>query len=447
MGSGILHTWGLVVLTANAAFGGVIFMALLTRGPVSYIPTALIGALAAFLVEPQVGGLTGAAGVPAWPLLATLGGAAAAVGIRYLVDGALKNGKGMFESLAHVREIAPDILVPERWKMLGGPATTTPRDQVRRWFVAISAATGAVVGSIVGLDLFWSAFMDAIFYRRLMFTILFTAVSMFLIGPIQAYIFGLGAGDGRNVDPGKDVADFFSRGIDWRAAGRLGIVVLAAAQLSILSSCIEVVAQRGEAEVILRIMIMAITPAIAGYYWSAALQLNAHPVRKAIFDPTLYAGGIMNYGLALPFLVIVFLYWLTSEPNPHPGNLLILIISPVLAILLAGLMALITTTLYAWLGAWAIDKAAGRHTMVAVSASIVVAGIINQLIVTMPIVLLAIAITPSSEAPLDFFDTVVDWTFVGHIVGWIAGLWASGFPGIVKASTPARASAPAASPS
>ena len=113
--------------------------------------------------------------------------------------------------------------------------------------------------------------------------------------------------------------------------------------------------------------------------------------------------------------------------------------SPILAIFLAYLMAAVTTTLYAWLGAYAIDKAAGRHTMIAVAAAILLAAIVHQLVATVPLLLLlgGYSVSPGGETP-DFLSLLIDWSFVGHVLGWIVGLWASGFPGLVKTSSSVR---------
>jgi hypothetical protein len=396
----------------GTALGSVILAALLMRGWRSYAVPAFFGLLAGIMVEPV---LQRTIVQPIYSITVTsmLLGISAALAARFIAE-------GFFEKLmAEIRDEARETLVPERWGSPQGLAKVSARDQVKRWFVTIAATTGFVVGSMFGLEVFWTTLVKTIEPRSFVFAALLVGVSMFLTGPLQAYVFDVGARADHPSDPSKKISDLFAAGIDWRAAGRFGLVFLAYIQIYLLTSCVGAAIKEGNARTVSIIFAAAATPAIVSYYWSAALQRGVPSVRNATFKPSLYAGAIMGYGTAL---TVVLSYVSGDLLDYTPGKdtrpaLLFFFLSPVIAILPALVIGAVTTLIYSVGGAIAIDRFSRKSTMFFIAVTLLIAATIHALIATYVLGFLGFSL-----ANIRYI------TFLGSIVGWLVGLWASGFP-------------------
>jgi hypothetical protein len=396
----------------GTALGGVILAALLMQGWRSYAVPAFFGLLAGIMVEPV---LQRTIVQPIYSITVTsmLLGVGAALAARFITEGFLE------KLLAEIRDGAKETLVPERWRGPRGLATASARDQVKRWFVTIAAATGSVVGSMFGLEVFWTTLAKTIEPRSFVFAALLVGVSMFLTGPLQAYVFDVGARADHPSDPSKKISDLFAAGIDWRAAGRFGLVFLAYVQIYLLTSCVGAAIKEGNARTVSIVFAAAATPAIVSYYWSAGLQRGVPSVRNATFKPSLYAGAIMAYGTAL---TVVLSYMSGDLLDYTPGKdtrpaLLLFFLSPVIAILPALVIGAVTTLIYSVGGATAIDRFPRKYTMFFIAAALLVAAAIHAIIVAHVLGFLGFALANIGYT-----------TFIGSIIGWLVGLWASGFP-------------------
>jgi hypothetical protein len=409
----------LAVTVGCTALGGVMLLALLMRDWRSYALSAFFGLLTGVLMEPVLARWTEAETLVqrAGPVLLCV---AAAVLARLIAEMFLE------EKFAELRTGASKTLVPENWSEPAGLDPVTTRDRVRRWFVTISAATGAAVGGLFGIGQFWTTLGHTFEPRSLVFGVMLVVVSLFLGGPIQGYIFDIGGRAQHVSDPSKKLSDLFS---DSRAVGRFVIVLVAYLQVYLLTSCVGATIKQGDSRVIYTVFATATVPAIVSYYWAAALQRRAPSVTDATVLPSLYVGATMSYGIAL--MVVGRFAYDEFEAAAFGGNGdqraagFFLFFSPVAAIIPAVALGALTTLAYSFLGGLAIDRYRGRHAMVAIAAALVVAAILQLGITTGIAYLLGYG-----PERLRFL------TFACGIVGWLVGLWASGFPRLLTDDRP-----------
>ena len=80
--------------------------------------------------------------------------------------------------------------MPERWTSPQGLVTVSIRDHVKRWFVAISAATGYIVDDVLDLHGFWNALYDKVHdNREIVLSTILVGISIIHTGSIQSYVF------------------------------------------------------------------------------------------------------------------------------------------------------------------------------------------------------------------------------------------------------------------
>ena len=424
-----LADWVLGLTVGNLALGGIILLVLMVEGRQRYAFSATIGAITAIMVEPALKHGLRPALVPYSVFLYLGCGTALSVLAAFLIRAAL-------DYFTQFRDIVRDALAPARWELGPGCAQVGQKDLVKRWFVTIAAATGAVVGSVLSLGAVWQALWTALEPRTLLIALLLVAVSMFLVGPLQAYVFDWSAGAKEKSEPSKKLADVLAAG-DWRSVGRLALVISAYVQLYLLTSCVGSAVRQGDSAVLSMIITSAVTPAVVSYYWSAALQRSASSVRAAALEPAVIAGAVMIYGTALlgtlTFALLEFQTTIGKSENQSRG--VFLLFSPIIAILAAFLMSAVTTLPFAAAGGYVIDRLPGRPVMLTLGAALLgVAG--------------AEAMVFSAAAwliGLDLASIGHWWPLLLGTAGWAIGLWASGFPRLVSAGRPSSTSASSSS--
>ena len=406
-------------VVGGTTLGGIILVALLVPGWRSFAWSALFGLLAGIIVAPLN---------KTWitkPIInidisSMLLGVIAALCARAIAELFLEKW------LDDIRTKAPAILVPERWP--GTEANTTLRDQVRRWFVTVSAATGSVVGAMIGLDLFWAALASALEPRAILFSAILVGVSLFLSGPLQSYIFDAGARADHLSDPTKKIHDVLAANIDRRGAIRLSIVLILYLGVYLLSSCVGAAIKHGDPRVVSVLLAAATTPAVVSYYWSAALQRRCASVLEAGWEPSWYAGSIMAYGAGLAVTISLLLSVIDFTPSRSSynsaGNGILLFFSPVIAVLPALLLGAMTTLGHSLAGGFVIDRFPHRHTMTMLAATLALTAAVQGAITLSVMVLMGF-----SAGNIRFT------TFIGSIIGWLVGLYASGFPRLLTPET------------
>lgn len=405
---------------ATLALGGIILLVVLVESRKIFAFSGAIGAIAAIILEPV---LTPGIIPPPYALLFKVGLGACAAMIAAMIVGLL-----LAEAVPSLHAQLRENLDPSRWKCGPESAEVAMKDQVRRWFVTIGSATGALVGTTLGLDVFRAAFTASLEPRYILIAVVLVAVGFFFSGPIQAYVLDWGTGAKEPSDPSKRLADILAAG-DWRSIGRFALVALAYLQIWLVSSSFGTTVKQGNSQVLATLALAVVTPAIVSYYWSAALQRSAPSVLHAVAWPSVWAGAIMAYGSAL---VLVFNLFdandaFVPKSQGDRGPVFVFIAVPAFAVLVALLQSAITTLPFAAAGGYAIDRLPGRHVMLYVGAAL--AGV--------AIVIGAVQILIQSAFGIDASKAYLP--FLLGILGWTVGLWASGFPRLVMKSRPAPA--------
>ena len=433
----------LALLLGTLALGGAFSTSILIERPRNrYAVAATIGLSCALLYN----------SVPVRPLT---GNMAADLGLGIAVGCAMAGvGEGFFRwwswgfNGAALRLRLRAILVPSAWPDSGFRKPLTPKALVSRWFVTIAASTGCVVGALMTKPDFWRAAGRALAPTHIFFTLLLTMVSVALIGPLEEYVFSRRTGDiGHEaaVEEGEigsprgmfeDIWENFSG----RAAGRLALVFLFSLQPTILHSCLEETVNSGDASATFSIVTAAVGPAFVTYYWSAALQRGAHSVmRQAGVASTVLSAVLWYPALACGVLWLA----LRSFPSLLHGNgvILALLLSAVVAAVLALVEGLLIDGFLAFAGGWAIDFARRRATLMNPWIGLGMLG--GVLVATNLTVFCCVIVAIVILGHIHIQPWLMMLSGAVSMAGWVAGLAVSGFPKILHA---AWASAPAVEP-
>lgn len=411
-----LLDWVLALLVGSIALGGIILVVLTLKSPKRYAFAAAIGAVAAIIIEPALKHVQRPE-LFSYPLIFYLCGVALGVFSTFIL-------RVILDYFTELRDILRDAVAPSRWEPGASHAQLGPKDHVKRWFVTVAAATGSVAGSVLGLGAILDAFAAWREPRNILIALVLVVVSMFLVGPLQAYIFDWGVNAKEPPEPSKKFADVLATG-DWRAAGRLGLVMLLYLQIYLLASYVGSTVKLGSSEVLLTIITAAVTPAVVSYYWSAALQRSDPSVQSAI-EPSVFTAAIMVYGIALLGVLTFGLAQFTPGAGSSAGqqqSAWFLFFSPIIAIFAALLLSAFTTMPFAVAGGYIIDRMPGRSGMGHLAAA-----------------LLAIALAEAAILAAVGWLFGADLSDIGNwqplllgTAGWALGLLVSGFPRLVSA--------------
>ena len=331
------------------------------------------------------------------------------------------------------------LLLPRNWPNGPQPDQLGSKQLVTRWFVAIAAATGSVVGALAAQPRFWDAALEALSPKHILFTLLLMIVSITLIGPLEEYIFGRqlarpGAA-GHAAEPGsargliEDVWQNFSP----RAAGRLALVFLFSLQPTLLDACVGEAIKRGDAQVTFVLLTSAIGPAFTTYYWGAALQGQVDSVARQAGKSTTYFSAFLYFPFTAAALGLLMFRLLFS--NGESGGGAAIIFGPLIALGLAAVVAVVVGFLIdgisAYIGGWALDFGRGRlylapWQIVGALGGVLVVGKLAVLVLfTMTFLILGRGGIFSAS---DFVVPVLS------MAGWAAGLLVSGFPQILHSA-------------
>jgi hypothetical protein len=340
---------------------------------------------------------------------------------------------------SEVRANLRGYLLPQSWT---GTAVTAPlpaRDLVGRWFVAVAASTGSVVGALMTQADFWHAVVKTLAPTRLIFTLLLTVVSITLIGPLEEYIFGRRVsrkGDAQRIEPHgaarglfEDVWENFSP----RALGRLMLVLLFSFQPALLDACVGETISRGDINATFLILTSAIGPALITYYWSAALQRGAPSITRQAGRSSTVLSAILWYPPCFALLIALAFTLVQSDPQNNGKFMIIAFIAGIpFAYGIALAWGFVLNGMMAYAGGWVLDRVRAQREMDTVKAVAMLGGVlalINMLLFALGM-LLATAVTGAWDS-----IGIADWgqTMLGLLstLGWIVGLVVSGFPGIL----------------
>jgi hypothetical protein len=169
------------------------------------------------------------------------------------------------------------------------------------------------------------------------------------------------------------------------------------------------------------ILLSGLTPGIVSYYWSGALQLGGtrEMLKRAAGASTLCM-TILFYVFGV-LLCLMFAMMMLRNPTGNALPIVMMIVfSPAIGALISLLMALLTTWLPAFAGAFVLRHLSGWPAMAALYAAIAVTQVIP-----VSIVLIVISIMLHTPTWDGFLESFVE------SFGWIIGLIASGFPRLV----------------
>ena len=192
-----------------------------------------------------------------------------------------------------------EILNAAQWPGNARRRPLTPNDWARRWFVTVAAATGGIVGSTAAQSWFWDSIRRAVAPERIIFVILLTAVSVFVIGPVEDFVFhphtaaGTEAGDDTSI-----VAEMMSH-MSVREAGRLVLVLAAFFAANVVHSCFADGASQRSVSILVEMVVAGAAPGVVTYYWAGALQVGADSVGRRAG----WASTVMGAMLCGPFFV------------------------------------------------------------------------------------------------------------------------------------------------
>ncbi|MGE0844675.1 MAG: hypothetical protein AB7L41_00295 [Flavobacteriaceae bacterium] len=305
------------------------------------------------------------------------------------------------EALAEVR--------PSAWPGAAeASARLKPRDHARRVFVATASGTGAVVAALFTSHVLWEALDDALRPMAVVGLVLVTGVSTVLVGPFRDYVLEGAADDAGWFD------QLFSGKPSARSLLRFLLVGAMILGLELAYNCLGGALEARDPLLTTTIIIAALAPAVVSYYWSAALQLGLTSQPGAIVWASVVAGAAFNL-LGCGILAA----GLFGMPAGREGFAAMFLGGFALAMVSGFLLY----GVYAGLGALVLERWRGRGALAVLAAAIAVAAVLQGLSSLALALALGKTIEPQSVL-----------RFAAINAGWLAGLFSSGFPGLVVAS-------------
>ena len=333
-------------------------------------------------------------------------------------------------------------LSPRYWTDPPAPPPSVS-DFTKRWFVAVAAATGAVIGNLITDGKFIHSLVDAFTPARIVFTLLITVVSMTLIGPVEEYIFGsrfaaptTPARTGAEHEAQQEEADAETSRFEHmmqlmspRAFGRFLLVLFFMLQLTVLHGTLEERVHEGDASASLQILLAALPAGVITYYWCAALQLGVPSVTRRSTVASTLAGTLMT-GLPLFVGVIIF----TGVTYAAAGAKFTALASALLVLLILAIpgsivLGVLTMGLFAISGGWMIDRSRRLSLSPVASVAMIGAGLClasGALILVVSLLLTMMHVHLDATTQRDLTLTVVIQ------VGWTIGLLVAGFPDVLR---------------
>ena len=322
------------------------------------------------------------------------------------------------------------------------PGATDPEgaaaDFTKRWFVAVAAATGSVVVSMLGREGFLAELTEAFGPGRIIFTLLATVVSVTLIGPVEDFIFGsrMAITPGAKTVSPSHHAEEVSRFeqllalVNPRALGRFALVMVFMLMLTVMHGAIEARVHDSKSQDITVMLAASVGPALITYYWCAALQRGLEPLARRAGIAAAVAGllvlGIPNAILTIVSAASVLITKLSWLGGDHPARQwgAILIGAPLNLVTSFGSLGAIGLA-----GGLIIDLSLRRRlsplvTVGLVGAALVVVILLFQLIA---VVVLTIMLRDPDPDRLVFTQNELL-----AVAGWVLGLIVSGFPTVLR---------------
>jgi hypothetical protein len=329
------------------------------------------------------------------------------------------------------------FLAPSKWP--GDQDAISPKDYVKRWFVAISAATGCAVGVLFAIGDLLNVLEKTISPLRFLVVVLFTIATIILVGPFEEYVLGerilaLDEHSGVKFESYEDFVERLWQRFSWRQLGRFLLLVVLALQLNLLHSSLENAAENPEKLFVLLSMI--IEPLATSYYWCAALQLRGNSVSQRAGWAMVSFNAVIVAGTAVIFVLLLGAAASSTSPS---GNIFyavttFVIAEVILALCFSAIWAIISillgslTALAAFVGGLILDFSVSRRSWNSTTTTVLVG---TAVLLADSTFWAAFWMKMPSAIPLPILLAQPL-----SIVGWTVGLLFSGFPQIVRKTSP-----------
>ncbi len=350
---------------------------------------------------------------------------------------------GLFPGL---RRFLRRTLRPQEW--LPQPAQApTDRDLSKRWFVTVSAATGALVAMLMRRREFWDLVLSAFNLSHFLFTFLIIVASFTLIGPVEDYIFDAAMhddslSDGSAVAPLSRLERLLSRPVTWRAGGRLLLVVILVAFYPVLLGCVETQFHSMDTKETTDLIAPCIVPALVTYYWSAALQRGAPSIARSAGSAATMAFALMTIPATLILYGVLLIPSMVRAIPPEAGPVLMvtlitvivsymywftLVFIPFAAAFAAGVPAVIGGAILGRQRRLGLQQPIPTIALISLA---VMAFLALSTLAQYGAASLAMSVVRYVGPPLPSLATAL--SYVAGAAGWGVGLIVSGFPDIFR---------------
>jgi len=344
-----------------------------------------------------------------------------------------------FVAFPKLHAFTTGLIMPQLWKPQPA-APLSSSDAFKRWFVTVSAATGALVAMLMRGSEFWSLVSAAFHLEHLLFTLLLVVVSFTLIGPVEDYVFEIslasaGESDAADLMQPSRLEQLFQR-LSWRAYGRLAIVFVLVLLYPVLLGCVEDRFHNVKDQETAQLLVASLVPSVVTYYWSAALQRGVASIARTAAAAATALLSVLSIPAALvttTVIVVASTQRLTSGPSDGVLAFEIalwmflfwisLYIVPTAAASAAGVPAAIGGAI---LGA---QRRAGRDQPI-LTIGVITALLAGLLALTSFSNIALMDLLPGAK--LSAADRANLMSLPVGTVGWGVGLIVSGFPDIFK---------------
>lgn len=401
---------------------GLIFLIVLgLRGVHRFVFAALIGIATAVLIAPAL-----PIGKTYYDLLILVAAGAAfglAAATLFLALLAFDRKKLNNTIGSIVTDISPSL-----WEQPSADAqrvALTHRDTVRRWYVAVGAATGATVGCLVTLPEFHGALLSGFSGPTLFSVAVATVASTVLIGPVQAYVTSGSSGTDEAAEAAASLGWFDFDNMTARSGLRVAMIAALFLAVSLLFSCLEEAVEKASFNAAATIVLASLAPGVVSWYWSAALQTDtpASEIAQVASRAATSCGAVIYY----PWGVMAVITLIGLSGREDAGAAFVFVASPLLGMLLALILASVVFGLPAWIGGSVLSRFGGWTAMAMLAVALVVVTLAIDMLIALGLWIL----TLPDAFDWGFFSEQTIYTTFG-MIGWVLGLVAGGFPQLVS---------------
>jgi hypothetical protein len=348
-----------------------------------------------------------------WMTIASAGGAGGTAALHWL----LRN-----RSIPGVRAVGGWLgrtLSPEVWAELAGrPQSVEDRHTLLRGVLAATA--GGIVGTLLCQEEFASALRDAATPRGLTAIVVLGFLAALFLEPVHALVSRSMAG--APVAPNEDAdasGELWSRLSRSSLASGLGLCVILVI-FNLTQGSLEQVLRSGNPVAIWGIFSGGLLPALATYYWIAAIQIDAPAIWRKVAWPMTLLMVIMYVPTGIYFLFLEQNEYGQTHVDAFAEDGLIyqaafVAIAVAVGLVVTAAVCFLVFTFPVICGAWALDRAHDRRTIWILFVAVLVG--------TLPTLGGFYGLDLFSGGRLPWYSYL---SFVLGAIGWLSSLWLAG---------------------